>query len=192
MWWKAAFGLPLTSICFACELNFWATVKGALYRRRLLTDLDLLASFIRHLGDGWIAQEGERIRPQTDCHCTAVLQLSQRNSRLLNKTGQLFLAAAFLLAAIGYALHPYFLIADALLFLLASVPPRTRAMTNYVLDEIYLLVLHLYKWNLEAPQDCSTQIASRVPGLTGALQMVRRIHTSAVCPNEGRHAAFRI
>jgi hypothetical protein len=182
VWWKITAEIPLAAVCFICGLNFWAVIKCSLYRHRMLTDAQLLDRFLQCVGHDWIIRAGALVRPQTASHGASVLQLSRKNAHVLWAAGNLFLLAVLVLSAGSYFLQRYFLVIDAAIFFLAAVPPRTRAMTNYILSDIYLVVLHLYKWNMDLPQNCSAEIAGRIPHLRKTLDAVQRMNKAGATP----------
>ena len=188
MWSKILLQSALASGCLFFGWNFWATVKCSHYRKRILSSPTLLDEVASCMGYEWIWDTSASFFFRSGPNTIAQFEAENRSALLM--IGNLFLLGACVVFAISYALHPYFLGMDIAIFCAGSLRPINRRMKSNMLSEIQLILLYLCRWTFDAPQECSANVASKLPQFMNALRTVQNImKTMHTIEDDCSHAA---
>jgi hypothetical protein len=188
MWWKITLQSALASGCLFFGWNFWATIKCWRYRKGFLSSPELLDEVATCMGYEWIWDTSANFLFRSGSN--AIAQFESENRSALVIVGNLLLLGACVVFAISYAQHPYFLGMDIAIFCAGSLPPMNRRMKSNMLSEIQLILLYLCRWTLDAPQECSASVASKLPQFRNALRTVQKImKTMHAIEDDCSHAA---
>ena len=174
MWWRILLQSALASCCIFFSWNFWATIKCYHYRERILSSPALLDQFATKVGYKRIRNQSTNFLARSDLKTMKQFEADNRSALVV--TGNLMLLGATVVSALSYALHPFFLAVDIAVFCWGSIVPINRRMTNNMLNEVQWILLYLCRWTLDGPQECSANVASKMPQFTNALCMAQKIN----------------
>jgi hypothetical protein len=174
MWWRITLQSALAFGCLFFGWNFWATIKCWQYRKRFLSSPALLDQFATKLGYKRIFDQSGNFLVYSDLKNIAQFE-SDSNSALV-VAGNVLLLGAGIASALSYALHPYFLGIDIAIFCWGGIVPINRRMKNNMLFEVQQILLYLCRWTLESPQECSANVASKMPPFINALCTAQKIN----------------
>jgi len=87
----------------------------------------------------------------------------------------LFLFLEVILAGLSYTLDPYFVVLNLIAFCSVSRIKPTVNLKNELLTDVQMVLLYLYKWNLDDPVDCRQVVSTKIPRLKTALSAIQRL-----------------
>jgi len=167
--------------------DFWQLVKCAKYRSRVLSQPELLNAFIRHLEPKWIISKGEGIYPEFgSCRNDIVHWLDTKTDAILILANS-FLFLELIIAGLSYSLDPHFVVLNLIAFCSVSrIKPTTVNLKNELLTDVQMVLLYLYKWNLDDPVGCREMVSTKIPRLKTALLAVQRLKQLSQTPEGNR------
>lgn len=75
----------------------------------------------------------------------------------------------------SYLLGLGFAVLNIIVFFATAGQPLTTATRNDMLIDVQMILLFLYRWNFDNPQECALTISARIPLLNEAFRAIRRI-----------------
>jgi len=165
--------LFLLAMGFASD--FCELVNSEKYRNRVLCRSRLLGAFIRHLDPKWIVNEGEHMYPEFgSCRRDIVHWLDTRTNAILILANS-FLLIELIIFGLSYTLDPHFVVLNLVAFCCVSRVKPTTKLKNELLTDVQMVLLYLYKWNLDDPVGCLEVVSTKIPALKTALLEVQRL-----------------
>jgi hypothetical protein len=156
----------------ALGANFWSIWKSPRFFKGLLADPE---KFVAAFGPDRLRSEGVNIEPVLGSYYKNILSWQEASRTALRSARNLFLVLTLVVFAVSYFLGLGFLAVNAALFLLIGVAPISDAAKNNMANDFATVLLNVYKWNLETPDECLVLIASDAPWLSETLLAVKRI-----------------
>jgi hypothetical protein len=175
MWWKYLIEAGFGPIIYSIGLSFWTVFKASRYRRRVLTRSGSLDSFIKHLEPAWIKDQGAVIQPEFGSPFKDILHWLRNNSNAMCIVGNGSLLGVITLIVASYLLGLGFAVFNIIVFFATAGQPLTTATRNDMLIDVQMILLFLYRWNFDNPQECALTISARIPLLNEAFRAIRRI-----------------
>jgi hypothetical protein len=108
------------------------------------------------------------------CKNDIVHRLDTRTNAILI-LANLFLFLEVIIAGLSYTLDPHFVVLNLIAFCSVSRIKPTVNLKNELLTDVQMVLLYLYKWNLDDPGGCCEVVSTKIPRLKTALSAVQRL-----------------
>lgn len=172
MLWKAIFEIAIVVGLLATGGSFWACAKSPGHLTRILRDPNELRRIFDFIGRDKLIEESSRIEPVFGSFANNMVALGAAHLRALSGTRNLMLIASAVLLFLSYLLGIYFLIANAILFvLLAAVDIPVSAKNNNA-THVHELIGNIYKWYQLDSTGCFDYCTRQSPMLRELYQLV--------------------
>lgn len=154
MLWKYIIEGVLVLATMSFGYGFWSVLKSPTHLTRVLQDSTELKRFIDFIGPDKLVSKTQSLEPILDSFAKNIETwekahiISLRSGRNLS-----------LLLSIGIFIGSYFmgwsyLTINFILFLSLSVVPIATSAKNNNMSHIHTIMLNLYKWHKENPENC--------------------------------------
>lgn len=162
--------IAFSYLCYAAGRSFWAIVKAAAQRRRLLRDRSSLEASMRR---ACFEETGKASDVRTKSDSEMPYHYHEEFRWLVRQNSSISLAILLTTTVPSFLCHAYFGLINLLAFGTGAIAPIPTAVENVVLKNINGLLRSLYNWNSHEREECFFNVQERYPYLTNALAVVR-------------------
>ena len=144
----------LGMILLALGAGFWACVKSPSFIADILSNRKAIERYINKIGIIKIIEDSKEIKPIVDSYSYNMIMLLKEGIGSLDQARNMNLIIGLIIIGGSYFLGLTFLLINIVIFLLTAGFPLPASAQNNAFSDVYSLILNVYKWNNDSPEEC--------------------------------------